>query len=462
MLVSKCRANCWVLLLLGLAVAPPLAAVDDGSYLLHGVVPFDEGSGNADWAEAIAVQPDGKILIAGSISRSGGGVAALARLLPSGAIDSAFGGGTGKVSNPCSLIVSSQARAVQVLPNGKILLAGTLVDGGIFDFLVWRLLADGSCDTSFGESGIRVIAFDRGGNDWDFCRAMAVDGFGRIVVVGSVDFNGADVDMGVVRLTPNGALDTSFSGDGKATISFDLAGFDEDAAEGVAIDRNGRILLAGQAYDSGGGGFDFAFARMMDNGTLDTSFGVGGRLTVSFDFGGANGEFVNDVAVWPDGEIVAAGSMDIGPTAVEWAVLRISPDGSQLLGFHHGHFGFTTPAEATSLVLQPDGKILIAGSGQGISSRDFGVARLHRNGSPDASFPLGTGTTSFDFNWGPGSHRDYGRAVALDRDGRILVAGRVEFNGLDYDFGWLRLDSSYIFADGFEWGSTAGWSTHLP
>jgi len=450
-----------IAIVLSLFLTTPLVAAD-GSYLAHGTVPFDEGGGNGDNARAIAVQSDGRILIAGTVHQSGATVAALTRILPHGGLDPTFGGGSGKVSNPCSLWFSSEASALHVLPSGKILLAGTFTPANIRDFLVWRLLEDGSCDTSFGDFGIRLIAFDRGGDEADWANAMAVDHLGRIIVVGSVDFNGNDVDMGIVRLTPDGAIDTSFSGDGEATISFDLSGFDDDAAHGVAIDRDGRILVAGRAYDAAGGGYDFAFARMMDDGSLDSSFGAGGKLAVSFDLGGANHELVEDVAVWPDGEIVAVGSIDTGPTAVEWAVLRIAPDGSQVLGLHHGYFGFATPAGANSIVLQPDGKILISGVGQGVSNVDFGVARLHRNGSPDASFPFGTGVTSFDFNLGPGSHRDYGQAVTLDRDGRILVVGSVEYNHPDYDFGWLRLDSSYVFADGFEWGSMALWSAVAP
>jgi uncharacterized delta-60 repeat protein len=445
---------------MGLAPVGPLAAVEDGSYLAHGTVAFDQGFDLADYAYDIAAQPDGKILIVGTVSLDGGStVAALTRLLPDGGIDPAFGGGTGRVVNLCSLPVGSDARAMHLLANGKIVIAGTLSAASVRDFLVWRLLADGSCDTSFGEFGITLIPFDRGGDNLDYANALAVDDLGRIVVVGSVDFDGPDVDMGVVRLTPDGALDTSFSGDGKATISFDIAGFDDDAAQGVAIDGNGRILVAGRAFDSSGGGYDFAFARLMDDGSLDSSFGVGGRLAISFDLGGGNAEFVNDVAVWADGEIVAAGSIDTGPAAVEWAVLRIAPNGSQVLGLHHGYFGFTSPAIARSLVLQPDGKILLAGTGQGISNLDFGVVRLLRNGSPDPSFPFGTGVTNFDFNAGPGDHDDLGQAVALDHDGRILVAGSVEFDLPDFDFGWLRLDSSYIFADGFEWGDLRGWAS---
>lgn len=458
---SNCRSSCRVLLV-GLALAAPLAAVDDGSYLLHGIVAFDEGGGNGDNAYAIAVQPDGKIVLAGTVHRSGATVAALTRLLPGGGLDPAFGGGTGKVSNPCSLFFGSQASAVHVLANGRILLAGTLAAASVRDFLVWRLLADGSCDTSFGDFGTKLIPFDRGGDLTDYANALTVDRLGRILVVGSVHLNGNDVDMAVVRLTPDGALDSSFSGDGKATISFDLAGFDEDTALGVAIDRDNRLLVAGRAFDSAGGGYDFAFARMTNDGTLDASFGAGGRLAVSFDLGGSNYEIANDVAVWPDGEIVAAGTISTGATAIEWAVLRVAPDGSQVLGLHHGYFGFGSPAIATSLVLQPDGKILIAGRGQGVSSGDFGVARLHRDGSPDASFPFGTGVTSFDFNWGPGSHHDSGQAVALDVDGRILVAGSAEWDDPDYDFGWLRLESSYVFADGFEWGDSALWSATAP
>ncbi|MBZ0114901.1 MAG: hypothetical protein K8J08_20740 [Thermoanaerobaculia bacterium] len=125
---------------------------------------FDQGGDFGDYAYDITVQPGGKILIIGTVAANGATLAAITRLLPGGGLDATFGGGTGRGVNPCSLIFGSEAGALHLLANGKILIAGTLSVAGVQDFLVWRLLADGSCDTSFGEFGIRMIPFDRGGD----------------------------------------------------------------------------------------------------------------------------------------------------------------------------------------------------------------------------------------------------------------------------------------------------------
>lgn len=167
------------------------------------------------------------------------------------------------------------------------------------------------------------------------------------------------------------------------------------------------------------------------------------------------------MAIWPDGEIVAVGSLASAPAGQEWVVLRIGPNGIPVIGVTHGSFGGGAAA-ANAVLLQGDGKILIAGSGLVTTSWDFGVARLLRDGTPDPAFGFGWGFTSFDFNWGAGTDVDVAKAVALDRDGRIIAAGFAEYDEPDHDFAWLRLESSYIFADGFEWGTASLWSATTP
>lgn len=440
-----------------------VAAVNDGSHLAHGAVSFDAGGNLADVAKGVAVLEDGRILLAGTVANGSVTTAALVRLLPSGNTDPTFGGGTGKVVNPCSLFVASSASAVDLLPDGRILLAGSLLYGGSGDFLVWRLLPDGSCDVSFGQFGTRVIAFDLGGANLDEVTALRVDPVDEtIVVVGAVGYSGFDIDFGVARLMPNGDLDTTFSGDGKATIAIDFAGADPDLAHAVAIDRLGRILVGGAAWDRSGGSYEFALVRLLADGSADASFGSSGVLAWGYNAGGSNNELIYGVAIWPDGEIVAAGSLASGPAGQEWVVLRIGPNGIPVIGVTHGSFGGGAAA-ANAVFLQGDGKILIAGFGMVNGGFDFGIARLLRNGTLDPVFGFGWGFTSFDFNWGAGTDVDGANAVALDRDGRIVAAGFAEYNEPDTDFAWARFESSYIFADGFDWpGGSSRWSGVTP
>ncbi len=447
----------------GLVMSALAAAVDDGWHLAHGTVPFDLGGNDADVAQGVTVLDDGRILLAGTVANGSVTTAALVRLLPNGNTDPTFGGGTGRVVNPCSLFVASSASAVHLLPDGRILLAGSLLYGGSGDFLVWRLLPDGSCDDSFGQFGTRVIAFDLGGANLDEVTALVVDPVEEtIVVVGAAGYPGSDIDFGVARLMPNGDLDTTFSGDGKTTIAIDFAGADPDLAHAVAIDRLGRILVGGAAWNRNGGAYEFALVRLLTDGSSDASFGSAGVLAWGYNAGGSNNELIRGVAIWPDGEIVAVGELGTAAAGQEWVVLRIGPNGIPVIGVTHGSFG-GGPAAAKAVLLQGDGKILIAGFGMVSASFDFGIARLLRDGNLDPAFGFGWGFTSYNFNWGAGTDVDAANAVALDRDGRIVAAGYAEFNDPDFDFAWLRLESSYIFADGFDWpGGWARWSSVVP
>ena len=443
-----------------LATLSPLFAVDDGGVLDHGTYPFDLGATASDIGSAVAILPDGRILLAGTVASGSANVAALVRLLPDGSPDLTFGAGTGRVVNPCSLFLPSSARTLHLLDGGRILLGGSLLYGSSGDILVWRLEEDGACDATFGEFGIQGIPFDLGGDEMDTGSALAVDSLGRIVVAGTAEFAGSDTDIAVARLLPGGGLDPSFSGDGKMTIPFDLTGAHLDAGLAVALDRDDRIVVAGAAFDASGGDYEIAVARVAGNGELDETFGDSGRRSLAFDLGGSNNEFARGVALWPDGEIVLVGPLATGPSVQEWQVVRLAADGDIVLGATHGQY-FSSPSDASAVVLQGDGKITFAGFGMGSTSPDFGIGRLLRDGTPDPSFALGWGVTTFDFAWG-GSNVDAANAITLDHDGRIVAAGQAEFDAPDNDFAWLRIESSYIFADGFEWGDTSRWSATAP
>jgi len=182
---------------------------------------------------------------------------------------------------------------------------------------------------------------------------VAVQPDGRIVTAGM-----KDDDFAVARYNRDGSLDTSFDSDGKVTTDFGVA---VDAARGVALHPDGRIVAAGF-------GGDFVLARYNSDGSLDTSFDSDGKLIT--DFGAFNP--ATDVAIHPDGGIVAAGFS--GDDEFDFALARYRRDGTLDTSFDSDgkvttNFGTSDVAQAVAI--QPDGRIVAAG----VSGGDFALAR---------------------------------------------------------------------------------------
>ena len=173
-----------------------------------------------------------------------------------------------------------------VQSNGRIVVAG----GGAAarSFCVARLRADGRLDPAFGSGGKRTIGF---GGDDESVHGATLQPDGKIVLVGDSDFR-----VAVARLKPNGALDTTFSGDGKKIFSWGVI----SRATAVLVLPNGKILLAGFSGPEGG---NIQVARLNANGALDATFGTGGKAAV--DFGGD--DFGLAMARQANGRILVAG-----------------------------------------------------------------------------------------------------------------------------------------------------------
>ncbi len=356
--------------------------------------------GGTDVARVVLVKPNGKIIVAG------GGAAAssfcVARLRTNGALDTTFGSGGKRVIDFGGASESAYGAALQ--PDGKIVLAG---DSDL-RVAVARLHPDGALDTTFSGDGKKTFAWGA------LSRAMAVVVLpdGRLLLAGFSGPEGGDIQ--VARLKSNGALDPTFGTGGKAPVDFG----GDDFGLAMARQANGRILVAGRS--SAGGA---VVARLRANGTLDPGFDGDGRLTLP------GGGSVSAVLVQPDQKIVVAGNADGDETMT---VTRLHPDGSPDLGF--AGTGTTTidfgPLDdlAGGAVLQPDGKIVVAGYTQ--ADEEVAVARINGDGSLDAAFGA-AGKATVDFGVAT-----FGNAVALQPDGRIVVAGQE--SGAD-DFAVARL-----------------------
>jgi uncharacterized delta-60 repeat protein len=268
-------------------------------------------AGQVDQANSVAVQPDGKIVVAGFAATgallNANDDIALARYNSDGTLDTSFGTGGMVITDLGTK--TELGRAVVIQPSdGKIVVAGT-VDS---DVVLVRYTPDGDVDTAFGQSGVTITDL---GND-DFANGVALTADGQVLVAGHTLGSGGNLDFALARYRADGALDQSFGTDG--IVKTDIGGGD-DFAEGLTVDTDGRIVVVGRATSSTI--LDMAVARYHGDGTLDTGFGDNGRITADFH---GKGEFGQDVAIQADGKIVAAGYTANG-LDTEFALMRINP-----------------------------------------------------------------------------------------------------------------------------------------
>ena len=222
---------------------------------------------NNDYARAMALQADGKIVLAGFANTGANNNFALVRYNSDGSVDTSFDG-DGIVTTAVP-IFSSHIDAIALQADGKIVVLGDAQDGSGSDFAVVRYNTNGSLDTSFGGTGIVITAIGTGSGS-DSPQSLVVQADGKILAGGTA-YNGTDFDFAVARYNSNGTLDTSFGGgDGISTIPI---GSGNDSAYGMAVLPDGKIILSGKSNN--GSDDDFAVARLNSDGSLDTSFGGG-------------------------------------------------------------------------------------------------------------------------------------------------------------------------------------------
>jgi uncharacterized delta-60 repeat protein len=375
----------------------------DPSFGIGGIAITPVGSG-FDEAHALALQPDGKLLAAGTAEEG----FALARYTSTGSLDATFGNG-GIVLTP----IENQAVAFAMLrlPSGKIVVAGGAKGGDRVPRLaVARYTSNGSLDSSFGSGGTVTTLI---GLETYAARSVVAQPNGRIIVVGTSYPGGAKTGFAAARYLANGKLDPSFGNAGTVVAHHDTW------ANAAVLQSNGKLLVAGFVTSIEGGG---ALARFEADGVLDVSFGNADPGKVITPFGTTDLAFA--LTRQGDGKLVAAGY--VGPRnggitefSTGFGLARYNEDGT--LDPKFGDWGeVVTPidghdASATSVLVQPDGKIVAAGQSGG---RSFALARYQKDGGLDPSFGTGGIVTTAIGEADSGAW-----ALVRQEDGKLVAAG---------------------------------------
>ena len=370
------------------------AGVLDTSFSFDGKASFNLGEGESYLVADVAVQKDGKTVLVGTGLRNTDSDplpdmlrTTVVRLNFDGTLDRSFGfENSGIARRFFGDANRSTASAVAIQPDGKIVVVGDVENdtfgGPRFSFLVARYLPNGQLDKSFDGDGATSFRLD----DFSSATDVAIQSDGKIVVAG-YDSND-NTDFAVVRLHPNGALDHSFDGDGKQLVDL---GKDERVTA-MAI-HQGKIVLVGRQFTRPNGGFreEVAMARLLPNGRPDTGFGQNGRLVTKvprYTNSAAEG-----VVVQPDGKVVVAGyansagaAGDDSPMVVSRYNLDGSPDNTfGTTGNGHAVMNLGGIDRATDIIQTHDGRFIVGGH----RDRNFALVRLDRKGAFDARFGSG-------------------------------------------------------------------------
>ena len=363
----------------------------------------------SDFSLAVALQPDGKIVTAGT---SDFGFVVI-RYNNDGTLDKTFNS-VGTVLKDFGQYNIAYGVAIQ--PDGKILAAGYQQNavaseaGFSVTPLIARYNSDGSPDASFGSAGIATVSHA----PVESAKALAVQQDGRIVVAGnkilpSGAMRGPSA-FTVSRVESDGSMDLTFGSEGKVSTSFDQVDF----LNTIVVQPDGKIVAVGDsgATDTGEtGGRSVAIARYNADGSLDRGFGSGGKVVTSRPQGAVG----YAAALQADGKLVVTGS-----NGAQLLLARYNVDGTLDSSFGTGGMIGPISGEGYSVAVQSDGKIVVGGSVEGNSGDDFAIFKFNPDGSADSDFGV-NGTMAADLGLS-----ETGRAIAVEPGGRVILAGYVQ------------------------------------
>ena len=397
----------------------------DTSFGNNGRVTTDFGSYGK--AYGMAIQRDGKMVLTGYSNDNYANYFATARYNSDGTLDSSFGGGGIVTTFFGSGGFDDRAKSVAIQNDGKIVVAGysLIMDNThISNLAIVRYNSDGSLDSSFGGGG-KVetdIGYDGGAH------SVAIQNDGKIVAVGD-SYDGKNWYYAIVRYNSDGSLDNTFGSGGKVITAI---GSKNDHAESVAIQNYGKIVAAGYSYSSSSK-WDFAIVRYHSDGTLDSTFSNDGKVTTDI---GSDWDRAYSVAIQNDGKIVAAGYNNNSGN-YDFTIVRYNSNGSLDNTFSDDGIVMTAIGssyeEAYSVAIQNNGKIVAAGRSKNSGNDDFAVVRYNSDGSLDNTFGS-DGKVTTD----TGSNGDRAHSVAIQKDGKIMVAGYNKYGSGNSDFALVR------------------------
>ena len=376
----------------------------DPAFGAGGIVNTDITLGD-DRAQRVALLADGKILVAGTGNQNGNQVQTIAKFLPDGNLDLSFGI-NGKVIGP-----SGTGYGLAVQTDGKFVVAGYVWDGSRFDFLVTRYHQNGSLDVDFSGDGIAIPIV--GGTE-NQAYAVLIQPDGKILV-GGYSETGSSFDFALVRLNPNGSLDTSFSGDGKVVTSVTTG---QDNAYDLALQADGKILLAGWGGPLNDGGLELV--RYDSTGNLDTTFGVGGIVFLH--------EITHCLAVCiqTNGKILVSGGSRVGIGGTyDMAVARFDENGNLDTSFSEDGIVYTSLRDnddkSYCMALDSAGRIVVGGTSlenNTSGKKDYVLVRYKPNGTLDLDFSRdGKIITEI------AESDDFARSLAIQPNDMIVLAG---------------------------------------
>ena len=433
---------------------PRLEVLEDRCLLNAGTLDptFGNGAGYvtsslspSDQVNAVAVQPNGQIVIAGSAE--GYETSLVARYNANGSLDTSFGTG-GYATTSFNKAASTQYEAVAIQPNGEILTAGMANINGDAHFAVARYNTNGTLDTTFGTNG-EVVTSLGGTNEW--ASSIAVQANGTILVSGT----NTSGDAALVCYNANGSLDTTFGNGGILVTNIRTYG------NSLVIQPDGQIVLAGVMLDPTSGKTGLGVALFNANGTIDSSFGNDGEAVTNV---GSEGASFGGVVLQADSKIVVSGNA-LGGTA-SLSLVRYNADGTLDTTFGtsgNGIVAIPTPAGFlytdglhSGVEIQSNGQIIATAELETSSSEDSGAARVNADGTLDTSYGNG-GWAAVPIGYG-----DEPDASALQPDGRLLLAGFEWPTSSDSttDVALIRLtgDTTMFAVTGFPSTETAGTS----